>query len=348
MRIDMVMDLGWGSSGKGGICGYLASRRRYGTVACAYGRQAGHTYNDKETGLHMMVQQLPVGLICESTRDIFIGPGAIIHPATILDEIEQHHYRLKGKRIVIHEAAAIVSDDHAAAELERGQTRMGSTAKGVGQAMIQRILRDPGDNNAIARNCAELSEYVVSNVEYDWRFVNSITRSFSNGEKVLIEGAQGFGLSLYHGVWPYVTSRDVTPAQLMADVALPRAFHPEVRVIGVARTRPIRVNNRDGHSGPCYDDQRELTWEELGVEPEKTTVTQLERRVFSFSKNQIRHAATHCLSRNKDCVALTFCDYVQFDELARIEEFFKDEFGIPIMLYGYGPDDSDIIDMGFK
>lgn len=342
MRIDMIMDLGWGSSGKGGICGYLAVRENYGTVACAYGRQAGHTYNNKVIGVKMMVQQLPIGVICPHVRDIFIGPGAIIHAETLLSEIDRYHHFLRGKHIVIHESAAIVSDRHAEEETARGQTKMGSTAKGVGRAMVQRINRDPDDLTAIARNCGALSDYVVNRVEYDWRFANSLAQSFDNGQKVLIEGAQGFGLSLYHGDWPYVTSRDVTPAQLMADVALPRTFHDEVSVVGVARTRPIRVNNRDGHSGPCYDDHTELTWEQVGVEPERTTVTQLERRVFGFSRNQIRHAAVHCLANGRDRAALTFCDYVGKVEVAAITSFFWKEFGIKIEFFVSGPDDADV------
>lgn len=336
MRIDTVMDLAWGSCGKGGIAGWLAKRNNYDAIVCAYGRQAGHTYNDAENGISIMVQQLPIGAVINDTATkVFLGPGSIIHVPTLMSELER--YGIGDKELYIHEAAAIVTDDHAQRELDRGQTKMGSTAKGVGQAAIDRILRDPG-TKVIARDVlpdTPLSCYLTNKAAYDEAMLTI------DGD-ILLEGAQGFGLSLYHGEWPYTTSRDVTPAQLMADVGLPRSFQKYVKVIGVTRTRPIRVNNRDGHSGPAYPGQRELTWEELGQEPEKTTVTQLERRVFDFSLEQVAHAAVHCLDPRTDCIAVTFADYIGKGEL---NEMCNDIFratGVEVKYLVEGPDDADV------
>lgn len=335
MKVDLIMDLGWGSSGKGGIAGWLAKRGKYKAVMCAYGRQAGHTYNDGD--FHMMVQQLPVGIISPTAKDIFLGPGSIIHRETLLGELDRYRQCMKYKRLWIHENAAVVTDDHADREIERGQTKMGSTAKGVGQAVIDRILRDPGTKPTVGlawANDPELSRFIADRTTYD-AMVTSVWGD------ILIEGAQGFGLSLYHGDWPYCTSRDVTPAQLLADVALPWALQKEVHTYGVTRTRPIRVNNRDGSSGPCYDDQHELTWEEVGVAPEQTTVTKLSRRIFSFSEKQIRHAVHHCLCPG-DHVVLTFVDYISIEELAKINTFIK-SLGVRISHLVVGPDDSNVI-----
>jgi adenylosuccinate synthase len=337
MRVDMVMDLGWGSSGKGGICGAFASHGEYEAVMCAYGRQAGHTYKNKARKIKMMTQQLPVGIVSETADKIFIGPGAIIHPETLKAELDRYSKFLKGKCIYIHEGAAVVTDHHAQAEAARGQTKMGSTSKGVGQAVIDRILRDPG-SNAIARDAfrfdQELAPLVVSRYVYDQR-VNEIKGN------ILIEGAQGFGLSLYHGDYPFCTSRDVTPAQLTADIALPRRWHNLITVVGVARTRPIRVNNRDGYSGPAYPFQKELTWDCLGVAPERTTVTKLERRIFEFSTDQILHAAHHCLKPG-DCVALTFCDYISEEEKEEICDSIHKKTKIKVLYEVHGDDDSDV------
>jgi len=338
MRIDMVMDLGWGSSGKGGICGAFASEgSNYEAVMCAYGRQAGHTYNNRAKNMSLMTQQLPIGIVSETAKYIFIGPGAIVHPETLKSELERYAQYIGDKKILIHESAAVVTDHHAKAEADRGQTKMGSTSKGVGQAVIDRILRDPG-SNAIARDAfrfdPELAPLVASRFVYD-HYLSQITGD------ILVEGAQGFGLSLYHGDYPFCTSRDVTPAQLTADVALPRRWHDLITVVGVARTRPIRVNNRDGYSGPAYPFQRELTWENLGVTPERTTVTKLERRIFEFSLEQVLHAAHHCLKPD-DCIALTFCDYISEDEKMSIKTQIKEKTGVNVLYEVSGDDDSDV------
>ena len=336
MRIDMTMDGMWGSCGKGGVTGWLAKRVGYDAVVCAYGTQAGHSYNDRERGIRMMVQQLPVGVTCPTVKNIFIGPGALIHADTLKREIDA--YLRPGQRLFIHENAAIVTDEHAQREKERGQTKMGSTAKGVGQAMIDRILRDPG-TKPIARlgfEGTELEKYVVDR----FRYALEIDKS----QNLLVEGAQGFGLSLYHGDWPYCTSRDVTPWQIAGDCGLPFKWAGDIVVWMVMRAYPIRVNNRDGSSGPAYPGQRELSWEGVGRNPELTTVTKLPRRIFEFSAAQYEHAMSHCAGLKTNTV-LTFADYCteeKLDEILRVTR----GVGYPIDYLCYGPDDADIRAVG--
>jgi hypothetical protein len=64
--------------------------------------------------------------------------------------------------------------------------------------------------------------------------------------------------------------------------------------------------NQIGWSGPCYPDQKELTWEEMGVTPEKTTVTKLTRRIFGFSREQTRQAIQVVMP---DEIFLNFANY---------------------------------------
>ena len=337
-QLDMTFDFQWGSCGKGGVSGYLALRNPYTAVVCAYGTQAGHSYNNKSLGIKMVTQQLPVGIISHDVRDVFIGPGALIHAGVLRAELERFAPFLKGKRVFIHENAAVVTDDHAAAEVARGQTKMGSTAKGVGQAAIDRILRNP-DNPAVVRHIwagTDLEVYVANKFEY--------MAALMAHDRVLIEGAQGFGLSIYHGAYPYTTSRDVTPWQLAADCALPWDWANDIRIIGAARTYPIRVNNRDGTSGPGYFDQNELEWQNVGVDPELTTVTKLPRRIFEFSPAQTVHASIHCGIKNTS-VALTFADYCKTSlELLTIARKIRGT-GLRISHAVYGPDDSDVVEL---
>ena len=343
-KVDMVMDFQYGSTGKGLIAGYLAKREDYDTVVCSFATNAGHTYIDEARGMHVMTQQLPTGAVSSDTvKNVLIGPGALIHHDTLLNEISCNHGRLQGKRIMIHPQAAVVEDYHAEQEIEWGMTKIGSTAKGCGAAAIERIRRDPDfPNTAKHRFSSEpLGQYVVT--EQDYR--DALDRS----ENILVEGAQGFSLSMYHGQYPYTTSRDVTPWQIAADCGLPYKWASYVRVIGSCRTFPIRVNNRDGSSGPCYPDQLELDWGTFpGVAPELTTVTKLKRRIFTFSRKQMEEAMFHCGGYWDTRVFLNFVNYLEHPSdleavLQKIESAGVGYFNPPrVQWLGYGADDADV------
>jgi adenylosuccinate synthase len=347
-KVDMVLDFQYGSTGKGLIAGYLAKRGNYDTSICSFATNAGHTYIDREKGIHLMTQQLPTGgVVSPTVKNILIGPGALIHGKTLFKEITDNMLLLKGKKIMIHPYAAVVEDYHATEEIRWGMTRIGSTAKGVGAAAVERIKRDPDDPNVAAKRfyTGPLAQYVVTQDDY--------RAALEQAEEVLVEGAQGFSLSMYHGQYPYTTSRDVTPWQVAADCALPYRWASYVKVVGTMRTYPIRVNNRDGSSGPCYPDQLELSWShfaELGVLPELTTVTKLQRRVFTFSKQQAIEAAHHCGGYWDTRIFLNFANYcADAAELRRIIEMIetpaKGYLNPPKVFWsGWGPDDSDILE----
>lgn len=349
-KVDLVMDFQYGSTGKGLMCGWLAQRYDYDTVICAFATNAGHTYVNKAKGVHLMTQQLPTAAVVSKTvKKILLGPGSLIHAQTLINEIEQNKDALEGKQLLIHPHAAVVEDYHSEAEKQYA-TRIGSTTKGVGEAMIERIRRDPTDPNIVVHRWMynnhdhPLAKYVVTRRGYD--------EALRESENVLIEGAQGFSLSLYHGKYPYTTSRDVTPWQILADCGVPFAWHNHVHVIGTCRTYPIRVNNRDGSSGPCYPDQIELDWGVLadrGVAPELTTVTKLKRRIFTFSPTQIRDAAFHCGGYWKTKIFLNFANYCRNDEelkeiIREIERPTHMGWNPPEVAWlGYGPDDRDVV-----
>lgn len=335
-KIHMVMDFQFGSTGKGLLAGWLAKREGYDTAVCSFATNAGHTYIDKERGLYVMTQQLPTAITSPTVKNIVIGPGALIHIPTLMSEINRYKNLLAGKYLLIHPHAAIVTSEHEIAEMAGGMTKIGSTAKGVGAAMIQRIRRDPDAMN-VAGKYPEI-EHLVAHPD-------QIREVLDAAENVIIEGAQGFSLSMYHGMYPYTTSRDVTPWQISADCGLPFKWAPYIKVMAAVRTYPIRVNNRDGTSGPGYDDQPELDWQELGLNPEKTTVTKLPRRIFQFSQFQMEEALWHCGQYWNTNVFLNFANYVADPaELAEIREMI--EASSPnkpnIAWTGWGPDDSDV------
>lgn len=348
-KIDLVMDFQYGSTGKGLLAGYLAKRGAYDTVTCAFAPNAGHTYRDGD--LTVMTQQLPTGAVVSPTvRNILLGPGSLIHLATLFAEMEKYKDYLKNKTIVVHPQAAIVTNAHTDQEKLWGMSKMGSTGKGVGAAMVHRIMRG---GYGMELNTAGSPRWKAALEERNIFVSTDLYRAvMDESREMLVEGAQGFSLSLYHGQYPHCTSRDVTPLQVMADCAMPFRAGPYVQVWGTIRTFPIRVNNRDGSSGPCYPDQEEISWDSIGVEPELTTVTKLPRRIFTFSQQQLTDAVYQCggYGFNKTNLFLNFCNYFSNDR-ARLEKLVREietarphMWNVPnVELLGFGPDDHNVI-----
>jgi len=341
--IDMVLDFQFGSTGKGLIAGYLAKRKSYDTAVCAFATNAGHTYIDAARGIHVMTQQLPTAITSDTVEHVLLGPGSAIHPQVLLDELERYSGYMKGKTLMIHPFAAVVTEEHAEFEIADGRTKMGSTAKGVGEAYIERIRRHTdGANVAVARfKSTPLEQYVVTQAEY--------TQALLDAEAVMIEGAQGFSLSMYHGFYPFTTSRDVTPWQVAADCGIPFSWASYIKILGTLRMFPIRVNNRNGSSGPPYPDQGELNWAHFpGVKPELTTVTKLPRRIFSFSRQQLAEAMIHCGGYWDTQVFLNFANYGTNEEveqlITNIETPGWAALNAPrVAFVGFGPDDKDVV-----
>ena len=122
---------------------------------------------------------------------------------------------------------------------------------------------------------------------------------------------------------------------------------PDIGVIGTCRTYPIRVANRFdthgtqvGYSGPCYGDQVEITFEEIGQKTELTTVTKLPRRIFTFSRKQIREAIEYNGARE---VFLNFVNYCKTEaEVQSIVQSIELESKAVIRWIGLGPEYKDV------
>ena len=277
-RAWLVIDGQWGSTGKGLLAGYLAIKWKPDTAVCNFGPNAGHTVVT-DNGDVVMTQMLPSAIISPYVRTILIGPGAIIDPKILASEVERFDHYLDGKLTVIHPMATIVSQDHKDRECAQ-LNRISSTCKGTGAAQCDKVMRMPG---SVARDNQEILPIkVVSHEVY--------TRLLHSSQSLQIESAQGMELGINTGKWfPYCTSRDINVYQVMSDCGIPyRMFNPYV--VASMRTFPIRVGNAFddlgnmiGTSGPVYPDQTEVTWEQLGVKSEKTTVTKKVRRVFTWS-----------------------------------------------------------------
>lgn len=303
----------YGSEGKGAVVAAMASR--FDAFVRSGGPNAGHTIHF--LGRRWKMQQLPCGWI-NPRAVLVIAPGAVFSPRVLLREVAEVTDSLGRsndliERVLIDERAGVLDDHHH--EQEGGTSgelhqRIGSTGEGVGAARMARLARDQSSFR-LARDIrrgefVEVTRYGRVDLADMIRAGTSefLLQYLRVGRRVLLEGTQGFGLSLIHGTWPFVTTADTTAAQLCADAGLPVSTVRDVVV--VLRTYPIRVA---GNSGPL---KGEMTWQELSarigvVTEERTTVTNKVRRVGEWDSDL---AARACLINGATQIALTFADYI--------------------------------------
>ena len=328
-KVDMVVDLQFGSTGKGLIIGYLAETQEYDTVINCNMPNAGHTYIDSK-GQKMIHKVLPNGIVSPALRTVMLGPGSVFCPERLnyeINEARKFGYLPKTVLILIHPNAVVLQPEHA--EKERATlSGISSTMQGSMAAMVDKMSRNPFTGGPIAKNSDHPLVKSLVCTQEEW--IDALTEA----EEILAEGSQGYSLGINTDFYPYTTSRDCTPSRFMSDMGIP---HGMLRsVIGTARTYPIRVGNTsDGHSGSCYPDQTETSWEELGQTAETTTVTGRVRRVFTFSVEQIKEACFYCAP---DLIFLNFCNYLNGTAaIAELVSQIQGETGVPVDYLGHGP-----------
>lgn len=344
-RYDIVVDMQFGSTGKGLLAQYLAENNNYDAVMTAWGPNAGHTSVIEPSG-ERVVRTMVANSASHSPsiKSVFVAPGSMLSVDNLLTEWASTRLHNPGVTMFIHPHAAVVTSAMVDAERQYA-FKIGSTQKGTGEAVIAKIRRQAGQG-CVAIEDPTLAEFhpgiQVCSSGREWE---AMVRAHNS---ILVEGVQGFSLGLNSGFWPHCTSRECTAAQLMSDCLIPRTAVNEV--YGVCRTFPIRVANRYnangeeiGNSGPCYHDQREMTWEEVGQPAEYTTVTKLVRRVFSFSEEQVVTAAVRSGITK---IMLNFVNYLPDDKQQQFVDQLKTALynrveylhgGGKLELLGYGP-----------
>lgn len=299
--VDVVVGGQFGSEGKGHVVSYLS--REYDILVRVGGPNAGHkVFRDPEPFTH---HQLPSGTWRNSEAALVLAPGCVLNAQHLMKEIAD--CKVDSRRLSIDPQAMIISD--ADVKSERSLVnRIGSTGQGVGAATARRINhRSP--ELRLARDVADLRPFIRETWEI-------LERAYKDHKKILVEGTQGSGLSLFHGVYPYVTSRDTSVSGCLSEAGIPPTRAR--RVVLVCRSYPIRVQNPPkGTSGPMG---KEIKWSTIerrsGISlsqlrtTERTSTTNRRRRVAEFSWQQLRRSAA--LNAPTD-IALTFVDYLQKD-----------------------------------
>ena len=289
--VDVIVGGQYGSEGKGQVAAYLA--KEYDLLVRVGGPNAGHRVPGISDPYHL----LPSGTNRSNAR-LAIGPGSAIDVEGLHKEISRN--KVEDGRLTIDPHAVIIEPGDMRAEQRTLEKSIGSTAQGVGWAASRKLRR--GRDVKLAKDIADLRPYCRPMLEV-------LEDAVTHGRRIMLEGTQGTGLSIHHGHYPHVTSRDTTASGCLADAGISPGLVR--RVVMVARTYPIRVG---GRSGPM---SQETKFSEISRrsgkdldEIEKTEIgstTGRPRRVGEFDWDLIRRAA---LLNGATDVVLTFADYI--------------------------------------
>jgi adenylosuccinate synthase len=295
MPVTVVVGGQYGSEGKGKVAQYLATQCGADAVVRVGGSNSGHTGYAPDGTLHVF-RHLPTAALIEGTS-CFIGAGSYIDPGVILEEIGR--IELPASRLTIDEKAFVITSEDKDDESTAGLVdRIGSTGSGTGASVRRRVER--ASPPITVRDVPELAPYLGD-------VSQSLRDTLEAGGRVIVEGTQGFGLSLLHSpFYPYTTSRDTTAAGALAEAGLSPLDVDEV--VLVLRTFPIRVG---GRSGPL---ERETDWQSITEDSdapvaleEFTSVTGRLRRVAEFEPEAVKRAI---IANAPTLIVLNHIDYV--------------------------------------
>ncbi|MBN8837415.1 MAG: adenylosuccinate synthase [Sphingobacteriia bacterium] len=286
--VDVILGLQWGDEGKGKIVDYFAPH--YDIIARFQGGpNAGHTLyvNNQKVVLH----QIPSGIFHQNTINI-IGNGVVLDPVTLKKECEKvASFGIDVKKnLFISERTNLIVPTHRAldkaSEMQKGESKIGSTLKGIGPAYMDKTGRNAlrvGD--LLNKNFT--TQYIKLRLKHqklldNFHFIEDITaweeeffeaieflRSFNivngeyfvnnkiaEGKKVLAEGAQGSMLDIDFGTFPFVTSSNTISAGVCTGLGVsPKQIND---VLGVTKAYCTRVGG-----GPFPTELFDATGEEL-------------------------------------------------------------------------------------
>jgi adenylosuccinate synthase len=239
MPATVIVGLQWGDEGKGKTTDFLAESTAI-VVRYQGGDNAGHTVQlgDEVFKLHLV----PSGILYDHIVPV-IGPGVVVNPATLIEELDGLGARgIDCSRLRASFAAHVILPYHralaAARESRLAEAKVGTTGRGIGPAYEDRAARsglrleDLLDEAALRTKLARLlpeKNALLAALGAEIRFEIDplvgqalawgqrlkphlidatwlVQDALGRGEHVMLEGAQGTLLDLDHGSYPYVTS----------------------------------------------------------------------------------------------------------------------------------------------
>lgn len=278
-KVDVLLGLQWGDEGKGKVVDVLTPN--YDVIARFQGGpNAGHTL--EFNGIKHVLHIIPSGIFHKEKLNV-IGNGVLIEPRIFESEVLA--LLEKGvdatENLFISKKAHLILPSHrmldAANEQAKGNSKIGSTLKGIGPAYTDKIARSgirvgdimesdfkekyellkfqhiqmavtlKFDINSFRIDGMSLDEY-----EKQWlqsldtlrkfNLINSeyfINDCLRQGKRVLAEGAQGSMLDIDFGSYPFVTSSSTITAGVCSGLGVaPSAIG---RVMGITKAYCTRV-----------------------------------------------------------------------------------------------------------
>jgi len=321
----------FGDEGKGKIISYLSKKDNPSIVVRGgAGPNAGHTIKDGSTTYK--VRMLPSGFLNKDAK-VMIGPGVVVNPDVFFKEIQE--YDVSG-RAFLDKHCGIIEQNHLEQDSKgRLKEKIGSTGSGTGPANADRAMR----TLKMANEIESLSSYVVD-------VPGEINTALKNQKNVLVEGTQGTHLSLWHGTYPFVTSKDVTASGICADVGLGPKNVDEVMVVFKAYLTRVGTGPMDNELSAEETEQK--GWAEFG------TVTGRPRRAAEFDFNLAQRAV---MLNSATQIAITKLD-VRFPECSGVKSMnelssdaksfiknIEEKLEVPVTLIGTGPFVDDVVDL---
>ncbi|MCX6686143.1 MAG: adenylosuccinate synthetase [Methanoregula sp.] len=322
----------FGDEGKGKIVAHLAYKDKPVIISRGgVGPNAGHTVQvgNQEFGVRMV----PSGFVYKDAK-LCIGSGVLVDPWVLEQEVERLH--VKG-RIFVDFRCGIITADHIARDKGSAHLakKIGSTGSGCGPANSDRVMR----LSPQAKDVPELAEYLLD-------VPKVIDAALKKEEVVLLEGTQGFGISLYYGTYPFVTSKDTSASQIAADNGVGPTRIDDVIV--VFKAYPTRVGQ-----GPFSTEMSFEKSDAMGIQ-EFGTVTHRKRRIGGWDGGMARYSA---MINGCTVAAITGIDRVdkacfgvtEYGKLTKKAKNFiktaEDDIGCPVSLISTGPELTQIIDI---
>jgi adenylosuccinate synthase len=319
----------WGDEGKGKVISYLALKDKVNVCVRTGSVNAAHTvhFEGKRYALHMV----PAAFVYDKCR-LLIGPGTNVHVFQFLKEVAETGV---DSRIGVDQQASIIEPRHSELDKRDSHLRsLGTTGWGVGPAVQERAKRSA----KLAKETAELKQFLADTVA-------EVNDAIDTNKNVILEGTQGLMLSLYHGSYPYVTSRDTSAAAICSESGVGPTRVDRVLVVFKAFITRVGAGELPG----------ELPREEAIRRGwfETAAGTGRERRSAPFNYELAKtvariHGATEAAVTKLDILYPSCKNMTKYSELppeaknfiAKIEK----ATDTPVTIIGTGPGALDIID----
>ncbi len=322
----------WGDEGKGKVLSYLALKDDPSIVVRAgVGTNAGHTieFENREYKLRM----IPSGFVNPKVR-MLIGAGVLVDPNVLFKELKETNTL---ERTGVDYQCGIIEQKHIEMDSTNAHLKgkIGSTGSGTGPANMDRAMR----SLKLAKEIPELQPY-LTDVSFE------INESLDQGNNVIAEGSQAILLSLFHGSYPYVTSKDTSAAAICSDVGVGPTRVDDVMVVMKAFLTRVGTGELPGELSE--EETKKRGWTEYGA------VTGRLRRAAPFNyelaKKSVRlNGATQIALTKLDIVFPEIAKSSNSDAIkAEVAEFIdqiEETTKVKVTIIGTGPGAEDIIDL---